>query len=163
MAERIAQNPDWVNVSEDDYWVRVKEGRAAGELRTREEEQVVQAQVVRQIAKLVQTNKHIVLEFILYEDPPHPLLNYQTAFNALGVSFATRILRAPVNEVLRRMAHRSRPSDADAEARRAPVEHQIRCLASRHLENHWIVDTSDFGLEEVYARYFKAIVDGDSG
>jgi len=68
-------------VSEDDYWVKIKEGHPWGELRTPEEQSAVQEEVVRRVVDLVTRRKNVVLEFILYEDPPRPLMNYQSALH----------------------------------------------------------------------------------
>ena len=81
-AARIAWHPDWEQVSEDDYWVKIKEGHPWGELRTPEEERIVQDEVVRRVIEFVARKKNVVLEFILYEDPPHPLLNYRNALTS---------------------------------------------------------------------------------
>ena len=158
-AARIAQHPDWEHLSEDDYWVKIKEGHPWGELRTREEQLLVQDEVVRRLIDLATRKKNVVLEFILYEDPPHPLLNYQNALRSKGVPFTSRVLRPSVDEVLRRMTIRGRPRDADMEKSRAQVEHQIQCLASQHIRGDWAIDTSGVPLEEVYLRYFRAIVE----
>jgi adenylate kinase family enzyme len=158
-AARIAHHPDWEYVSEDDYWVKIKEGHPWGELRTPEEQRVVQAEVVRLVIDLVARKKNVVLEFILYEDPPHPLLNYQTALTSQEIPFTTRILRPSADEVLQRMKMRGRPRDADLEKRRLQAEQQLRCLASPYIQSDWIIDTSDLPLEEVYARHFQAIVE----
>lgn len=158
-AARIAQNRDWEHVSEDDYWVKIKEGHPWGELRTPEEQSVVQEEVVRRVVDLVTRRKNVVLEFILYEDPPRPLMNYQSALTSRDIPFNTRILRPSADEVLRRMIKRGRPRDADIEKRRAQAEQQLRCLASPVIQSDWVIDTSDIPLEEVYARYFQAIVE----
>nr|UXE46197.1 hypothetical protein Hi04_10k_c5981_00016 [uncultured bacterium] len=146
-------------MSEDDYWVKIKEGHPWGELRTPEEQSVVQDEVVRRVIDLVASTKNVVLEFILYEDPPRPLLNYQRALSASGIPFTTRILRPSVDEVLRRMKTRGRARDSDVEKRRAQVEHQLRCLAAPCMQEDWIIDTSSIPLEEVYATHFRAMVE----
>jgi adenylate kinase family enzyme len=156
-AARIAQLPDWEHVSEDDYWVKIKEGHPWGELRTPAEQRTVQGEVVRRVTGLVTTGKNVVLEFILYEDPPRPLLKYQKALTSRDIPFTTRILRPSVEEVLRRMMVRGRPRDMDIEKRRTQVEHQLRCLASQYIQGDWIIDTSGIPLEDVYARHFQAI------
>ena len=158
-AARIAQHPDWQYVSEDDYWVKIKEGHPWGELRTPEEERAVQDEVVRRVIELVTRKKNVVLEFILYEDPPHPLLNYRSALTSRGIPFVTRILRPSADELLRRMKMRGRRRDADVEKRRAQAEQQLRCLASPYIQHDWVIDTSDIPLEEVYATHFQAIVE----
>ena len=158
-AGRIARHPDWEQISEDDYWVKIKEGHPWGELRTPEEEGIVQDEVVRRIVELVARKKNVVLEFILYEDPPHPLLNYQKALRSRKISFTTRILRPSADEILRRMKMRGRQRDADLEKRRAQAEHQLRCLASPYIQRDWFIDTSNIPLEEVYATHFQVIVE----
>jgi len=158
-AARIAQHPDWEHLSEDEYWVRIKKGRPWGELRTPEEELLVQDEVVRRVIELVARKKNVVLEFILYEDPPRPLLNYQNALRLREIPSTTRILRPSADEVIRRMTIRGRARDTDMEKRRAQAEHQIRCLASPHIQDDWVIDTSEVPLEEVYRKYFRAIVE----
>ena len=162
-AARIAQHPHWEHVCEDDYWVKIKEGRPWGELRTPAEQRIVQSEVVERVLGLVTRRKNVVLEFILYEDPPHPLLNYQRVLASHDIPFTTRILRPSADAVLRRMKLRGRPRDADLEKRRVQAEHQLRCLASPCIQTAWLIDTSDISLEEVYARYFQAIVEDAKG
>lgn len=157
-AERIAQHPDWEQVSEDGYWVEIKEGHP-WERRTLEEERIVQDKVMRRVIELVAGKRNVVLEFLLYEDPPHPLLNYQSGLTSQGIPFTTRILSPSADEVLRRMKMRGRRREADVEKRRAQAEHQLRCLASPYIQHDWVIDTSDIALEEVYARHFQAIVE----
>jgi len=158
-AARIARHPDWEHVSEDDYWVKIKEGHPWGELRTPEEELQVQDEVVRRVLDLLGSGKNVVLEFILYEDPPHPLLNYQMAFSARHIPVVTRILRTSADELLRRMQVRGRPRDADMQKRRAQLESQLRCLSSHHIHGDWVIDTSDLLLDQVYARHFQAMIE----
>ena len=163
-AARIARHPDWEQVSEDDYWVKIKEGHPWGELRTPKEERIVQDEVVRRVIELVAGKRNVVLEFIIYEDPPHPLLNYRNVLTSLGIPFITRILSPSADEVLRRMKMRGRRRDADLEKRRAQAEQQLRCLASPHIQHDWVIDTSDIPLEDVYATHLQPIVeDGFKG
>ena len=159
-AARIAQHPLWEHVSEDDYWVRIKEGHPWGELRTPTEQRIVQDEVGRRVIDLVMRHMNVVLEFILYEDPPHPLLNYQHVLTSRDIPFTTRILRPSADAVLQRMKMRGRARDADLEKRRAQAQHQLRCLASTYIQHDWLIDTSDLSLEEVYARHFQTLVEG---
>ena len=146
-------------MSEDEYWVKIKEGHPWGELRTLEEQRIVQREVVRRVLDLVTRERNVVLEFILYEDPPYPLLNYHTALTSRDIPLTTRILRPSADEVIRRMKLRGRPRDADLKNRRAQVEQQLRCLSSPYIQDDWIIDTSDITLEGVYARNFRALVE----
>ena len=63
LAERIAQNENWIHVSEDIHWVEIKKGHPAGELRTPEEQSMVQPAVVLQIRELLSKGNSVVLEF----------------------------------------------------------------------------------------------------
>jgi predicted kinase len=158
-AARIARHPAWEHVCEDEYWVRIKAGRPAGELRTPDEERAVQAEVLNHLATLLAQGRNLALEFILYQDPPNPLLNYQSALAARGVAVSTRVLKPSVEEVLRRMALRGRPMDADVERSRANVEHQLGCLTSSHIAADWVVDSTSLTLEETYALHFRDLVE----
>jgi len=159
-AARIAQHANWVHLSEDDHWVRIKEGRPPGELRTPEEERIVQDEVIRSIGELLTQGKSVVLEFILYQDPPQPLLNYQQALKSLEVPFAIRVLCPSVEIILQRMASRGRPRDSDLDARRAQAEHQLACLRSPLIERSWLIDNSAMPLDELYQTHFRALVEG---
>ncbi len=158
-AARIAQHPDWVHISEDLYWVFIKQGRPAGELRTPAEQDIVQQQVIEQVLEVVSSNKNVVLEFTLYEDPPRPLLRYQDALGGDNIRLVTRILRPDVDEILRRIEARARPMDNDPARIRTNVEHQVRILWSAHIDDAWVIDTTTPTLEEVYQRHFKPVVE----
>lgn len=132
-----------------------------GELRTPEEQDLVQQQVIEQMSGVVSGGRRAVLEFILYEDPPRPLLRYSDALTAAGVPFATRILRPDVDEILRRIEGRARDRDADKDRQglRANAEYQVWVLGSDHIRHDWIVDTTALTEDEVYERHFRALVE----
>lgn len=157
-AARIAQQRGWTHIPEDEVWNRVKAGRPAGELRTPKEQETVWRQVLERLLSLIDQGQNVVLEFILYEAPPRPLIAYQDALRAVGIPFETRILRPSAEAVLRRMRERGRPGDVDLEARRRNVVQQLACLTPPHLDAAWLIDTSDLSLEEVYARHFQSLV-----
>lgn len=159
-AARIATTPGWVHLSEDEHWVRVKAGRPIGELRTAEEQDVVQQQVIGQIHELVAGGRRAVLEFILYEDPPQPLLRYSDALDGAGIPFVTRILRPDVEEILRRIESRARGRDEekDREGLRANAWYQVHVLGSDHIRPDWVLDTTALSAEEVYERHFASLV-----
>jgi adenylate kinase family enzyme len=159
-AARIAQHPQWDQVSEDHYWGEIKRGRPAGELRTAQEQAVVQHRVLLRLTALIQQQRNVALEFILYEAPPTPLTNYHRALSVNEISFETRLLRPNVDEVMRRMQARGRPTDSDIDKRRLEVEYQIKCLTPPHVDAGWIIDTSDMSLEEVYSTHFQRLVEG---
>jgi hypothetical protein len=156
----VAQEPGWVHLSEDDHWVAIKAGRPVGELRTAEEQEVVQQQVVDRLLALVADGQRAVLELILYEDPPRPLQRYQAALTEAGTPFATRILRPAVDEIVRRIQARARDRDVgkDPAWLRLDAEHQWRILASPAIDEEWVIDSTDLTLEEVYVRHLAPLV-----
>lgn len=163
-AARIARHPPWEHLSEDDYWVRIKEGRPPGELRTPAEQRIVQDQVIELVTSSVAAGGKVVLEFILYEAPPLPLLRYQAALRARRIPFATRLLRPELEEVLRRIRARGRPRDADLDQRRVEAIHQLGCLDGPHVDPLWRLDTTGMSLEAVYQQHFRPLVEiGDQG
>jgi predicted kinase len=159
IAARIARHPHWEHISEDDYWVKMKAGQPPGELRTDEEELVVQTQVMERIDGLLRAGRNVTLEFILHKDPPAPVLNYRRALTARGVAFETRLLHAGMDEVLQRMAARGRPNDSDVDALRRSAKQQLRCLASAHIDPANVIDTSGVPVEAPYARHFRGMVE----
>ena len=158
-AARIAEHRKWVHLSEDDHWVTIKAGRTAGELRTPQEQDIVQQQMLGRVFDVLSDGRKAVLEFILYEDPPRPLLRYQAALTAERVDFVTMILRPSVDELLRRIQLRGRTNDMDRPGLRAHAEHQLRVLDSQYIEEDWVVDTTDLTLERAYEQYFKPIAE----
>lgn len=160
-AARIAEHPGWVHLSEDEYWVEIKAGRPPGELRTPAEQELVQGKVLERVFEMLSHGQRAVLEFILYEDPPRPLLRYRDALVADGIPFTTRILRPDVEEILRRIESRSRDRDVgkDRESLRANAEWQWYVLGSPHIDGGWIIDTTALSPDEVYDQHFRALVE----
>src|SRR5579863_1488319 len=122
LAARIATSPGWKHLCEDDYWVKIKEGHPAGELRTPEEQKMVQAEVISDLLTLLTGGNRVVLEFVLYEDPPRPLLTYQRVLSERAISFMTRILRPSLDELLARIRARGREGEFDIISMRSNAE-----------------------------------------
>jgi adenylate kinase family enzyme len=159
LGARIAASPGWKHLSEDDYWVKIKEGHPAGELRTSEEQSVVQAEVVRDLLSTLRGGNRVVLEFILYEDPPRPVLAYQKALSEREIPFMTRILRPTLDELLVRIRTRGRVQESDIASMRSNAERQMACLASPLIRSDWLIDPTGDSLQETYAKHFKQIVE----
>jgi adenylate kinase family enzyme len=160
LGARIAATPGWTHLSEDDYWVRIKEGHPAGALRTPEEQAIVQAEVIRDLLSTLIAGNKVVLEFILYEDPPRPLLAYQKALSEREIPFMTSVLRPTLDELLVRIRKRGRDDERDIMSLRSNAEHQIACIASPLIRSHWLIDPTGDTLEETYAKHFKQVVEG---
>lgn len=76
MATLIGNKPGWVALSEDAFWARLP--RDPHLLRTDAEKAVIQAQVVEAAQTALAQGLRVVIEFIIYEDPPQPILFYHT-------------------------------------------------------------------------------------
>jgi undecaprenyl-diphosphatase len=128
LAQYLAQQLGWQAVSEDDYWVR--NGWGSGP-RSPEQEATVQQQVVGDLLPICWSGRSVVLEFILYSEPPKPLSAYEAVLTDHAVAFEVIALKPSVAEILRRMAARGRPRDTDQlSERRREAEHQTRILES---------------------------------
>ena len=158
LAERIAQNDNWILVSEDAHWVEIKQGHPAGELRTPEEQSLVQPAVVLQIRELLSKGKSVVLEFINYEDPPRPLLYYYEELGNVPCNLMVKVLRPSEEAIMARKKIRGRADDQDEELELKNTRHQLACTTSGYIADEWIIDNSVLTVEEVYARYFLAFV-----
>jgi adenylate kinase family enzyme len=159
LGARIAAIPGWKHLSEDNYWVKIKEGHPAGELRTSEEQTIVQAEVIRDLLATLIGGDRVVLEFVLYEDPPRPLLAYQKALSERGIPFMTSILRPTVDELLARIRARGRMGERDIVSMRSNAERQLACLASPSIRNDWLISSSGESVEDIYAKHFKQVVE----
>lgn len=102
----------------------------------------------------------VVLDLVLDEDPPRPVLAYRDALEQDGADVVVRLLRTDVPELLRRIRERGRPGD-DRPGLRADVVRQLAVLASPHLEPGWVLDTTGLDVEQVVAACLVA--SGDAG
>ncbi len=159
LAERIAQNEGWIHVSEDLHWMEIKKGHPAGEGRTPEEQRIVQPAVMFQIRSLFAKGNSVVLEFINYENPPKPLMYYYEELGKVPCTILVKVLRPSEKVIMARKKIRGRVNDQDYEKELNNARHQLACLASRYIEDDWIIDNSDMTVEEVYAKWFRAFVE----
>ena len=159
LAERIAQNEDWIHVSEDVHWVEIKKGHPAGELRTPEEQRIVQPAVMLQIRTLLSKGNRVVLEFINYENPPWPLIYYYEELGKVQCTIVVKVLRPSEKVIMARKKFRGRADDQDYEEELKNARYQLACTESSYIEDEWIIDDSEMTVEEVYARYFLAFVE----
>jgi adenylate kinase family enzyme len=159
LAQYVAGKLGWRCLSEDEYWVA--NGWGSG-LRTEEQEERIQQQVLRDAFAEVGAGRGVVLEFILYKPPPNnPLTSYQDALSRRQIGFETVVLRPTVGEILARMTRRGRPSDVNRlELRTRDAEHQVAVIGTPFIEPGWVVDSTDMTVDELYRvcrrRLFQA-------
>lgn len=162
LAARIAQQKNWIHLSEDQQWVAIKRGHPAGEARTPEEQNVVQPAVVQQIRDSLFQGKNVVLEFINYQNPPQPLLYYAAALRKLPCSVLVKVLRPSATVIMARKKRRGRADDQDVAQQWRNTRDQLACTVSSYIDDEWILDNSTLTVEELYAHYFQPFVEGDS-
>lgn len=162
LANRIAQNNNWVHVSEDNHWVEIKKGHPADEARTVEEQRIVQPAVADEVRELLAGKKHVVLEFINYEDPPKPLMYYYDELQKDLCDILVKVLRPTEFVIWERKQLRGREDDQDYEKEMMFARQQLSCLDSSVIQKEWVIDNSKMTVEEVYTKYFHAFVQSNN-
>jgi adenylate kinase family enzyme len=159
MATLIGTKPGWVSLSEDAFWGRLP--RDPHLLRTDAEKAVIQAQVIAEAQAHLAHALRVVIEFIIYEDPPQPILFYADTLTHEGYIVAVRVLRPTVETLMHRQAHRGNAHDTElsVEMRRANAIHQLRCLHSSAIDPAWVIDTSHLSIDEAYATHVADLVE----
>lgn len=162
LAERIAQNENWIHISEDLQWVEIKKGLPTEGGRTLEEQRIVQPAVMLQIKGWLSKGYNTVLEFINYENPPKPLIYYYEALQKEQTNILVKVLRPTEAAIMKRIKLRGRADDQDDEKVLKNAKHQLACLESSYIKNEWILDSSNMTVDEVYAKYFLAFVQSEN-
>jgi adenylate kinase family enzyme len=147
LAERISQKLGWQYISEDKYWAQ--KGWIT-DLRSIEQEVIIQELVQRDIVSLCQKGNSVVLEFILYKVPPNPLTAYQDALNREGLHFDVVALKPDIDEILRRIIERGRREDIyKLEEKRIDAENQLCCLELPYINPELIIDSTNIPTEKL--------------
>ena len=161
MGRRIAQIDGWYHLPEDRVWDELP--RTPHTPRTDAEKAIVQGRAVSYIVEQLREGMSVVVDFILYEDPPQPILFYQAELTRLGVPVFTKVLRPSVDEILARQSVRANTHDTEVPLsdRRRYAENEVRCLSSEYIDASWIVDSTNSSIEEVFRKFFADIVETD--
>jgi adenylate kinase family enzyme len=162
LAERIAQNENWIHVSEDLHWVEIKKGLPTEGGRTPEEQRIVQPAVVLQIKGWLSKGYNVVLEFINYENPPKPLIYYYEALQKEQRHILVKVLRPTESAILKRIKMRGRTDDQAYEKVLKNAKHQLACLESSYIKNEWIINSSNMTVDEVYTKDFLVFVQSEN-
>ena len=153
----VAENERWIHLSEDDLWTEI--GHPSHLPRDGAGQDRVHAQVHQRIEASERDRRNVLFEFLVYEDPPFRIEDYQRFLANRGIPFVTRVLRPTVETILERQRVRGRESDRDVEIRRLQAEQQLRCLRSEAVLPEWVIDSSGEAPEETYARHFRVLVE----
>lgn len=159
MGQRIAKVDGWYHLPEDRVWDELP--REPHTARTDAEKALVQGKTMSYIKAELNRGKSVVLDFIVYENPPQPIIFYQTELTKLGVPVHTKVLRPSIDEILLRQTVRANSHDTEVplDDRRKYAENEVRCLSSDYIDTNWVVDSSGISIEDVYRKFFENIVD----
>ena len=159
LGRRIGEHEAWVHISEDDIWKETGIGHRPGQVRTDREQPLVHDRVHDRILAAVKTDKNVVLEFIVFDNPPFRITEYQEFLVGKGIPFVTKVLRPSLDTILKRQRTRNCPGEPPLKVRRGHVVHQLACLQSDLIEPDWVIDSSTETVDETYSRHFRPIVE----
>lgn len=154
-AWRIAQNTNWSVISEDEFWVEIKKGHPEGELRTPEEESIIQRKTLDKVISKLASGSNVVLEFILYQNPPTPIIFYQTELEHRNIEVVIRVLKPTEGIIWNRKQKRGRSWDKDEITQREYAKQQLSCLESEYIKEEWVIDNSVYDIDSVYETHFR--------
>ena len=163
--KRIAENEGWTYISEDEYWNEIKKGKAPEEsLRTHEEQKIIWKQVLEDILHEFSNGNNVALEFLVYEDPPRPLIFYKKHLLEMGVEVYVKILKPSYEVMLNRRRQRNLAHDKlffknreNGEKNRDYLQYEV--LSSDFIDKNWIIEDKGSSIETIYKKHFAEIVE----
>ena len=120
IGQLVAQDPNWEHIEEDAYWAK----RGWVGLRTTGQETAIQQVVFADLHRHIEGGLNVVLDFIIYENPPYPLLAYEKLLKHQRIDYSVVALR---------------PS----------LKSQLSCLDAEQIMQDWVVDTTNLSPDEV--------------
>lgn len=154
LAQYVSKKLGWKLLEEDSYWV--KNGWGSG-TRTEEQETLVQAEVTESLIKLCGFGESVVLEFILYKDPPNPLTNYLKNLEASGIKPVVVALKPTLSEILKRQQERGRMQDIEnVEESTKHAKHQLACLEKDYVRD-FTIDTTNLSVEATFQTLYPKL------
>lgn len=149
LATYTAQKLDWQLVEEDAYWV--KHGWTTG-TRTEEQERRIQSEAAHDIINSAKNGKSVVLEFILYKNPPNPLTEYVERLQKAGIEYNVVALKPSLEEILKRRQKRGRDHDIQNISENTEhAKHQLHCLEEDYIKA-FTIDSTNLSVEDTFKR-----------
>jgi hypothetical protein len=160
MGAMIGRVDGWSHLSEDSVWNELP--REPHTARTEEEKAVVQQLTLGYVLSELHKGKSVVLEFIVYDNPPQPIIFYSGELEKVKVPVQVKVLRPSLQDILARQELRANVHDRESPlaTRTANAEYQLFCLSSEFIQPDWIIDSSGLSIEQVYEKHFAQIVSG---
>lgn len=152
LAAHIAAHSGCAHVSEDEFWATFKQGKPWDGSRSPEEEAVIQARVIAATSAILDTGTSVVLEFILFHNPPSPIFIYRAALSPHAARTEIVLLSPPPEAIRARKRLRAREGER-CEAQEIQItNHQLSCLYNARVNPEWRLDNSNLTAEETWAR-----------
>lgn len=146
LAQYTAHTLNWELVEEDHYWV---EHNWSG-MRTEEQEKIIQDEVSQHIISLCQAGKNVVVEFILYKNPPNPLTNYLYTLRQSDIVHTVVALKPSLDTILDRQKVRGRTNDIEnRDENRKHAQNQLDCLNADYIKDT-VIDTTSLSIEDTF-------------
>lgn len=150
LADYIGARCEYTIVSEDRFWSELKANSPMDTWRTLDEELIVQSQVIADVRQRLLEGNNVVLEFILYCDPPRPLLAYIEALRDIAANLIVVLLKPSAEAILSRKKIRGRANEQDTAAEKDIAVSQLKCLDSPCIRKEWLVENVDLGISETF-------------
>lgn len=152
LAEYIAEKSGFVIVSEDKFWGEYKKGQDWDGFRTSEEEIIIRKQVAEHIQNLFKENKNVVLEFILYCNPPKPLISYMDSLKDIASDIMVAVLNPSAEAIVERKLKRGRENEKNTnlEDENVNIMNWLECIDTPYIKKEWIIDNSNLTPAETY-------------
>lgn len=159
LAEYISEKRGYIMVSEDIFWGEFTKDRIDYDgFRTEEEEVIIRAQVTEHINKLLEEDKDVVLEFILYCEPPRPLIAYTEAFETRA-NIIVAVLNPSADSVVTRKLKRGRGNENNTNIAEETkyIENWRKLIKTPYIKKEWIIDNNNLTVEETFRKIFDNI------
>lgn len=159
LAALVALNSSWRSVSEDLAWDSTGFAFDRGDPKHgvgKERHERVRALVMESVKEHLAASCNVVVDFLMYQNPPVPVLDYIASCNALGVRLKTVVLRPALEAIIERDHLRGRPEPPNL----AALKFQHECYQASELDALTVVDSSSLTPQETFDRYLRGFVVG---
>ena len=153
LAEYISGELGYVRVSEDMYWGELTKDRVDYDgHRTADEEILIRDQVISDVSALLLGGRDIALEFLMYHNPPLPLMTYIEAFAGIAAEIKIAVLNPTADATFARKVTRGRENELDTslDGEVTNIINWRKCLNTPHIDPKWVIDNADLTIPETF-------------
>ncbi|MCB0335554.1 MAG: AAA family ATPase [Bdellovibrionales bacterium] len=148
---------NWTHLSEDNVWDEIQ--HPPTEFRTPEGFSKVKQLVLQHLENELRQGKSVVFEFLVFDNPPTPIFEYQQELAKRSIPFETKVLVPSVEKILANQKVRGRPEEQqDLVGQKRNAEHQLACLMNDSIPEQWRIDSTQLSPQNTFEMYFKSLV-----